>query len=156
MEAKLSVAISSSLEVLGFKELKPKQKEVLEKFVGGKDIFVSLPTGSGKSLCYWILPLVYNHLQETSNSIVLVVSPLVALMRDQVSSLQELGVKAVYAGDSNPDCIEKIKHGHYSILFFSPECLLKDIEWRDMLQSCVYKQHLVAFVVDEAHCVKMW
>ena len=71
------------------KELKPKQKEVLEKFVGGKDIFVSLPTGSGKSLCYWILPLVYNHLQETSNSIVLVVSPLVALMRDQVSSLQE-------------------------------------------------------------------
>ena len=76
MEAKLSVAISSSLEVLGFKELKPKQKEVLEKFVGGKDIFVSLPTGSGKSLCYWILPLVYNHLQETSNSIVLVVSPL--------------------------------------------------------------------------------
>ena len=61
IEAKLSVAISSSLEVLGFKELKPKQKEVLEKFVGGKDIFVSVPTGSGKSLCYWILPLVYNH-----------------------------------------------------------------------------------------------
>ena len=62
-------------------------------------MFVSPPTGSGKLLCYWVVPGAFNVLRKTSESIVLVVSPLIALMKDQVANLKARGVEAVYVGE---------------------------------------------------------
>ena len=152
----VSTALSDSLKLLGFKELRAKQEEVIRSFVKGNDVFVSLPTGSGKSLCYWVLPFVFNFLRKRTDSIVIVVSPLVALMKDQVNILETFGVKAVYVGGANTAVGEVIKQGQFNILFFSPECLLTQLDWRDMLHSPVYQEQLVAFVIDEAHCVKKW
>ena len=152
----VSTALSDTLKLLGFKELRAKQEEVIRSFVKGNDVFVSLPTGSGKSLCYWVLPFVFNCLRKRTDSIVIVVSPLVALMKDQVNILEKFGVKAVYVGGANTAVGEVIKQGQFNILFFSPECLLTQLDWRDMLHSPVYQEQLVAFVIDEAHCVKKW
>ncbi len=74
-------------------------------------------------------------------------------MKDQVKTLMEKGVKAVFYGDVREDT-EKLKNGEYSLMFFSPEGLLCNMEWREMLLSPLYQERLIAFVVDEAHCVK--
>ncbi len=98
---------------------------------GGKDVFVSMPTGSGKSLCYCLLPKVFDALRGSTSvemqAVVIVVSPL-----DEVCSRR------------------------YQLVYLSPEALLTNATWRDMLQCPVYQQNLVALVVDEAHCVKKW
>ena len=71
-------------EELGFSELTPEQAVVVENFVRGRDVFVSLPTGSGKSLCYGVLPVLFDRLQRSDHrAIVVVVSPLISLMKDQ-------------------------------------------------------------------------
>ena len=81
-------AIVEAGKKLGY-ELRAKQLEVVFKFVRGQDVFVSLPTGSGKSLCYSVLPRTFNRLRKRwkPSSLVIVVSPLVALMKNQVASL---------------------------------------------------------------------
>ncbi len=89
-ESKILAAIEGAGKRLGY-QLRPKQQEAVVSFIRGSDVFVSLPTGSGKSLCYSILPWAFDTLRGRSKaqSIVLVVSPLVALMKDQVTSHQE-------------------------------------------------------------------
>ena len=122
-------------------------------------MFVCLPTGSGKSLCYWILPGVFDRLRGLdSYSVVVVVSPLKALMREQVEALKGRGSRAVCGGDALYEELvhDEIQEGRYQFLFFSPELLLTNSRWREMLATSVYKQHLVAFIVDEAHCIKSW
>ena len=80
---------------LGYSELQVKQKEAISYFFSGNDVFISLPTGSGKSLCYIILPRVFDEMCSGSrSSIVIVVSPLVVLMRDQVKGIMK---KAIYS-----------------------------------------------------------
>ena len=111
------------------------QKLAVQSFVQGWDVFVSLPTGSGKSLCYWLLPSVFEHLRGIACCTVIVVSPLDALMKDQEHSLRERGVKAIKVGVDNA----RIKKGCYELLLVSPELSLTSSEWRDMLQSTVYK-----------------
>lgn len=113
----VDVAIEHSLIRLGYKEIRPMQKLAIKSFVQGRDVFVALPTGSGKSLCYWLLPLVFECLRETACSTVVVVSPLDALMKDQESSLQLFGVKAIKVG-VNDDRMEDVKK---SCLFVSPD-----------------------------------
>ena len=110
--------------------------------------------GSGKSLCYWVLPGAFDQLRKTQGSIVLVVSPLIALMKDQVASLKDKGVEAVYVGGVCD--MGRVYEGSYPILFISPEALLTDSKWRDVLLSQVYQEHLMGVVIDEAHCVKKW
>ena len=123
----IEAAITTSAAALGY------QCEVVNSFICGSDVFVSLHTGSGKSLCYWVLPGAFNLLKQTDSSVVLVVSPLIALMKDQVERLKGKGVKAVYGGDQ---CEMEI--GHYQLLFLSPESLLTSQKWRDVLMSDVY------------------
>jgi ATP-dependent DNA helicase RecQ len=84
--------IDEATASLGYTCLKDEQKKALHSFVSGKDVFVSLPTGYGKSLCYALLPIVFNKIRgiAESRSIVMVVSPLIALMKDQSVSLQPL------------------------------------------------------------------
>ena len=153
---RIDAAIHSAVSRLGFSELRPKQLLCVRRFVEGHDVFVSLPTGSGKSLCYWVLPWTFDTLKRRHRSTVLVISPLDALMKDQQRSLQSLGVKAIQGTSDDDTIIEDIKQGYYEIVFISPERLLTSEDWRDMLQSPIYKEQLVGVIVDEAHCVKKW
>ena len=85
-ESAIESAVVSASAELGYASLKEKQKVVITKFVHGNDVFAALPTGYGKSLCYGCLPPVFDNLRSTHGSIVVVVSPLSALMKDQVES----------------------------------------------------------------------
>ena len=147
-------------EVAGYFPLKKEQKDLVIKFMSGNDVFVALPTGFGKSACYGILPKPFNSLKGTSNSIVVVISPLSALMHDQVSSFKSKGIKSKSAFvNSEAESIpyhNDILEGKFQLVFISPESLLLNRKWRDMLLTSVYKLNLVAIVVDEAHCVIMW
>ena len=153
----VSVAVATALQSLGYSELKPMQKQVVDAFVGGRDVFVSLPTGSGKSLCYSILPSVFDTLRGCNKSIMIVVSPLIALMQDQVQSLCQKDVRAAFlCGGTDSITKSSICAGDYQVLFVSPEMLLRDKEMRDILQSPTYQENVVGLAVDEAHCVKKW
>ena len=77
----IEAAISSAVARLGFSELRSKQLQCVKSFVEGHDVFVSLPTGSGKSLCYWVLPWIFDLLKKRECCTIVVVSPLEALMK---------------------------------------------------------------------------
>ena len=88
-------AIEASVRALGYEKVRQEQFDVVLNFLKGNDVFVSLPTGGGKSLCYACLPLVYDWLREdSSKSIAVVISPLNALMQDQVTSFSKRGMTA--------------------------------------------------------------
>ena len=149
---------------MGYSSIRDKQKEAILGFLSGRDVFVSLPTGSGKSLCYSILPKVFDRVRKASGSIVIVVSPLVSLMKDQVHSLETKGIKSVFvtkdtakdseSGDSSFE--QQLYEGSFQVVFFSPEALLCNDTWRELLQTSIYQKNVVAFVIDEAHLVKKW
>ena len=124
----------------------------------GKDVFVALPTGYGKSVCYFALPLVFDRVRAVTNkSIVLVVSSLVALMKDQVAHCSSRGLRAGYiSSDSSNSMKKEVLEGRCQVVFISPESLFSVRRWRDMLREEPYVSNLVGFVVDEAHCVKKW
>ena len=142
-------AIAYSLDKLGIPDiaLKEEQQEAVKVIYDGKDVFVLLPTGFGKSLCYQVLPFVMDYkysctgTQKTSSS-VLVISPLIALMIHQVESLRSRGVKCSIATSD-------------SLLFCAPEALVTS-RWRDILEEPVISVRVVAVVIDEAHCVSKW
>ena len=146
---------------MGYSSIRDKQKEAILGFLSGRDVFVSLPTGSGKSLCYSILPKVFDRVRKRSGSIVIVVSPLVSLMKDQVHSLETKGIKSVFvtkdtAKDSESDDSsfeQQLYEGSFQVVFFSPEALLCNDTWRELLQTSVYQKNVV---IDEAHLVKKW
>ncbi len=152
-------AIVEAGSKLGY-ELRANQKSVVQGFVKGRDVFVSLPTGSGKSLCFAVLPWTFDILRRhpKPTCIVVVVSPLIALMKDQVASLKKKGLSAVYVGEAmnSSDKMAQVAEGKYQVIYISPELLLTEDTWRDMLLSPLYKEHLVGLIVDEAHCVKKW
>ena len=86
-DVEMKTVMDSVWRRLGYSHLRREQEEAVTAFVGGNDVFVALPTGSGKSLCFAILPWLFNelHPQREGNSILIVVSPLLALMKDEVS-----------------------------------------------------------------------
>ena len=143
-------AIQQIISLWKFNKLRPKQLLVIHSFCNGNDVFVALPTGSGKSLCYWILPSLFKILFKKDRSTIIVISPLDALMKDQETSISQLGVKAIVANDANEDELEHIKEGLYEVIFVSPERLLTHSDWRDMLQSPVYQAQLDGIIIDEA------
>ena len=144
---------------------KPEQTAAIRAIYEGKDVFVWLPTGFGKSFCYEAIPFVLDWKLKrtdsgTRSSLVLIVSPLVALMVDQVCSLRTRGVKAAIisggAGGFDEDFIAKDKDlEECSLLFGAPEAFLRS-KWRDTMEKPCISQRIVAVVIDEAHCVTMW
>ena len=138
-------------------ELNAYQKLAIRKvFVEKEDVFVNLPTGSGKSLIYHALPLVFDHFSDESGHIIVVVSPLISLLEDQVEYLRSLGLSAVnISSNVEVDCA-KIEKGEYSILYASPEAWLMSERWRCMLSNDVYSKKLCAVAVDEAHVLRHW
>ena len=133
---------------LGYSELRPNQRS----FLKGRDAFVCLPTGSGKSLCYCLLPYAFDTLRHGErNSMVLVVSPLISLMKDQVRAMKEKNLSAVEEEEQNEIC-----NSRYQLIFVSPEALLDDERWREILMDDNFQENLVALTIDEGHCVKKW
>jgi len=136
-------------DVFGYSQFRKNQESVINDLLAGNDSLVIMPTGGGKSICYQLPAIV-------SNGIALIVSPLIALMNDQVSSLQQLGVKA-YALHSNIPREEKnsihksIQDGTLKLLYVSPEKIVSD-GFVNYLQNL----DISLIAIDEAHCVSVW
>ena len=96
--------------------------------------------------------------QIPSSCIVVVVSPLTALMVDQVAMFKNRGLQAAFVGKEQTDerIRQQVEKGVFSLVFMSPESLLKVLRWREMFRSKIYQDNLVGLIVDEAHCVEKW
>ena len=157
--AAVEAAILSSCATIGVADLKDKQREVIESFVLGSDVLVILPTGYGKSLCFALLPLVFDCLRGKDNvSIVVCISPLTALMMEQKARFSHRGLSVEFVGElqTDPRSMRNVEEGKVQLLYVSPECILRNPRWREMLLSTVYQCKLAAIVVDEAHCIPQW
>ncbi|MDB5592666.1 DNA helicase RecQ [Enterovirga sp.] len=144
-----SAARTALKEVFGYDEFRPGQEEIVAAILAGQDVFAVMPTGSGKSMCYQ-LPAVVD------GQLTVVVSPLIALMRDQVQQLLALGVAAATLNsseseDARRDTFERLDAGALRLLFLSPERL-----GAGGLPSRLRRAGLRRLVVDEAHCVSQW
>lgn len=135
--------------VYGYDTFRGRQQEIIEHVIAGNHAFVLMPTGGGKSLCYQIPAL-------ARPGIGLVVSPLIALMEDQVAALRQAGVKAAALNSrlfgAEKDLLWRdVERGELDLLYVAPETLLKP-DTLDRLKSA----HLALIAVDEAHCVSQW
>ena len=135
----------------GFASFRPGQREACEAALAGRDVMVVMPTGSGKSLCYQLPALLRDDLT-------VVVSPLVALMQDQVEALAARGlgeqvalVNAQQSGAANSEALERAMEGRLKLLYVAPERFAA-IGFLDRMRSV----DVGLFVVDEAHCVSQW
>lgn len=136
-------------EVFGHDKFKPFQEEIIESIMSGNDTLGILPTGGGKSLCYELPCLL-------SDGISVVISPLIALMQDQIKALNELNLKAFMinsqqSSEVNFDVIQKARRGEVKFLYLSPERLALG-DFVEFLRSL----QIDYFVIDEAHCVSAW
>lgn len=151
-------AVENVLNVFGIPSLYDEQKDVLIKFFSKQDVFVNLPTSYGKSLIYQATPIMADVLLRRSKgtSIVLVISPLKALMEDQVDYLDSLSISAISVTDEHNDkTIIDIIDGKYSHVYGSPECFLSTT-WRGLFTSKKFISSLVCVALDEAHCISQW
>jgi ATP-dependent DNA helicase RecQ len=135
--------------VFGYGEFRPPQDQVIDAILHGEDVFVLMPTGGGKSLCYQIPALVRPGLG-------LVISPLIALMQDQVNALTQAGVRAAcmnsaMGNEHNYQVEQQALRGELDMIYIAPERLTspRTLDW---LGQC----SLSLFAIDEAHCVSQW
>ena len=164
MDEKIKAAIDHGLEKNGFSTLKPNQGEIIKAYLSGYDVLFCSPTGSGKSLSFEIAPFAYENLLGKNNSCTcIVVSPLTALMKTQVETLKNRGIRALYLRGcdavANADMDENhslslrgVKNGDYQLLFSSPETILQN--QRDLVLQIAKKGFLKTIFIDEAHCIK--
>src|SRR5436305_9871531 len=134
---------------VGYDQFRPLQREFINDALGGRDVFVLMPTGAGKSLCFQLPALV-------RNGLTIVVSPLIALMKDQVDALQSSGIPATYL-NSTLDREEAkarwrgLHRGQYRMLYVAPERLMLDTFLERALNW-----DIAQFAIDEAHCISEW
>lgn len=136
-------------EVFGYDSFRPGQESVVAAILQGRDVMAVMPTGAGKSLCYQIPALVLD-------GITLVISPLISLMRDQVSSLLQNGVRAAYLNSSLTGrqyalALDNARRGVYRIIYVAPERLLTE-----SFLDFATRAPIAQVVIDEAHCVSQW
>ena len=153
-------AIKNACNVFGVPNLFAEQREAIKAFVvDRKDALLNLPTGFGKSLVYQMAPLVYSHAgigaTSVSSPIIVVISPLVSLMEDQRTKLQSLNIPVGILGRDEMDN-RRIEKGQCSIVLSSPESILGNPRYRQMLSGDIYQSNLIGIVVDEAHCISHW
>ena len=143
----------------GHRSFRKGQEKVIEQAMSGRDVFVLIPTGGGKSLCYqlpaWCCP-----------GMAIIVSPLLSLIQDQVQSLTKLGVQAVYLSSNQDyqgeqmDITRRIEettaHGGIKLLYLTPEKLRHSNHIKNILRRLHGKGLISRFVVDEAHCLSDW
>ena len=136
-------------EVFGLEAFRPGQAAVVEAMLAGRDVLSVAPTGSGKSISYWVPAVV-------DGGLTMVVSPLIALMKDQVDRLTERGVAATFINSSveRPEQVDRLRRaiaGEYRLLFLAPERL-----GRPGFMDRLAELHVGRVVVDEAHCISTW
>ena len=144
-------------EVFGYPAFRGDQAAVVEHVTGGGDALVLMPTGGGKSLCYQV-PAIARH--RAGQGVTVVVSPLIALMHDQVSALEELGVHANFLNSTldsqDASAVEReLRAGRLVLLYAAPERILTP-RFLAMLESLHERGRLSLFAIDEAHCVSQW
>lgn len=137
--------------IFGYDSFRPLQKEIITNVLNKKDTLAIMPTGGGKSLCYQIPALIFE-------GITIVVSPLISLMQDQVNSLVENGISAVFLNSSVPwesykETVRQIKAGEIKIVYVSPEGL-NTTRMQNMFHEC--NVPVKCITIDEAHCVSEW
>jgi ATP-dependent DNA helicase RecQ len=135
--------------VFGYDSFRTVQAEIIAQVAAGGDAFVLMPTGSGKSLCYQIPAML-------RPGVGVIVSPLIALMQDQVSALRQLGVRAAFLNSTQSaaesrEVEELVRAGKLDLVYVAPERLLNDRTMALLAQS-----PLALFAIDEAHCVSQW
>jgi ATP-dependent DNA helicase RecQ len=136
-------------EIFGYDEFRGQQAAIVAAALEGRDALVLMPTGGGKSLCYQIPALL-------RDGVGVVVSPLIALMEDQVGALRELGVSAAFLNSSltrgeQQRVIDDLVHGRLKLLYVAPERLVQE-ETRALLE----RVPISILAIDEAHCVSQW
>jgi ATP-dependent DNA helicase RecQ len=134
----------------GYPHFRGDQAEIIEELIAGRDALVLMPTGGGKSLCYQIPALI-------RPGVGIVISPLIALMKDQVNALLQLDIRAAYLNSSLPageaEQIESgLLAGQYDLVYIAPERLLQERTLR-LLERL---KQIALFAIDEAHCVSQW
>jgi len=144
-------------EVFGYSEFRGQQAAVVDHVTGGGDALVLMPTGGGKSLCYQV-PAIVRH--RAGRGVAVVVSPLIALMHDQVGALEEAGVHAAFlnstlSSDEAQRIERELRSGRLVLLYAAPERLLTP-RFLAMLDSLHERSLLSLFAIDEAHCVSQW
>jgi ATP-dependent DNA helicase RecQ len=144
-------------EVFGYAAFRGAQRQIVEHVVAGGDALVLMPTGGGKSLCYQVPAIVR---QRAGRGVTLVVSPLIALMQDQVGALEELGVGAAFLnstleGDAARRIERELLAGRLTLLYAAPERILTP-RFLAMLDSLHERGLVSLFAIDEAHCVSQW
>jgi len=144
-------------EVFGYGEFRGPQQAIIEHIVDGGDALVLMPTGGGKSLCYQI-PAIAR--QRVGHGITVVISPLIALMHDQVGALHEAGVSAAFlnstlSGEEAAQVERRLLRGDLTLLYAAPERVTtpRFLAQLDALQE---RGQLSLFAIDEAHCVSQW
>lgn len=142
-------ALSSLRQHFGFDDFREGQREVIAAILSGKDAVVVMPTGSGKSLCYQLPAMMLD-------GATLVVSPLIALMKDQVDALKARDLPATFINSSLPEReqwsrIEGLRHGEFKLIYVAPE-RFRSSRFLSALQSV----SISLFAVDEAHCISTW
>jgi len=133
----------------GYDSFRPMQERIIQSLMGGNDVAVVMPTGGGKSLCYQLPAL-------AMGQTVVVISPLIALMQDQVAQLGDMGIPAAVLNSSQPAdeqraVMRAAQQGAYRLLYLSPERLARQdtVAW-------LQKVPLAFFAIDEAHCISEW
>ena len=137
----------------GYDNFRFDQKPIIERVLKGKDVLVVMPTGGGKSLCYQLPALI-------REGITVVISPLIALMQDQVTALQDNGIGATFlnsaiAFEEAQSRQQAILSGDIKLLYVAPERLFAS-HFTDFLEQVSQKVGISAFAIDEAHCVSEW
>jgi ATP-dependent DNA helicase RecQ len=145
----IAAALTSLHEHFGFSDFREGQREVIAAILAGKDSVVVMPTGSGKSLCYQLPAMMFG-------GATLVVSPLIALMKDQVDALRARGLPATFINSSLGEReqwarIAALRQGQFKLVYVAPE-RFRSGRFLDALKSI----HVSLFAVDEAHCISTW
>ena len=146
--ARTAVADTALSETFGYSEFRPGQREIIEAVISGRDCVGIMPTGAGKSLTYQLAARVLG-------GTTLVVSPLIALMKDQVDGLEQVGIRSTFLNSSlapaaRKERIERMKRGEYELVYAAPEGLEASVG------SALTGVDLRLVAVDEAHCISQW
>ncbi len=136
-------------EYFGFNEFKDGQRNLIETVLNGNDALAVMPTGGGKSLCYQLPSLIFK-------GIVIVISPLISLMKDQVDSLDQMGIESTFINSTLDEeiyfqRIRNIEKGKYNLVYIAPERLNSQ-----MFLNLTKKIEISMIAIDEAHCISQW
>ena len=136
-------------DVFGYDQFRPLQEEIINHILNRHDALIVLPTGGGKSLCYQLPALIFD-------GVTVVVSPLIALMQDQVMQLQQRGVHAAFLNStlSNSEYVatmQRVKQGEVTLLYVAPETLM-----RPEILLMLDESNVACLAIDEAHCISQW